>query len=245
MTGYFDSLETRSADDRAADLARALPAQIARAQALPGYAGAAGRGRSGRGPRRRGSGGAAGAAQVRAGRGAAPAAALRRLHPRRRGGAGAGVPVAGPDLRTGPDHAPTGGGWGGSCTPPASGRGDIVQNCFSYHLTPAGMIFESGARAVGATVLPAGTGQTELQARAAHDLGVTAYAGHPGLPEGHPRQGRRDGPDAGDHQGGGRRRRAVPGAAPGLCRPRHRLPAMLCHRRPGQHRLRKPGDGRA
>jgi phenylacetate-CoA ligase len=59
------------------------------------------------------------------------------------------------------------------------GPGDIVQNCFSYHLVPAGMIFENGARAVGAAVLPAGTGQTELQARAAHDIGVTAYAGTP------------------------------------------------------------------
>ncbi len=59
------------------------------------------------------------------------------------------------------------------------GQGDIVQNCFGYHLTPAGMIFESGARAVGAAVLPAGIGQTELQARAAHDVGVTAYAGTP------------------------------------------------------------------
>jgi phenylacetate-CoA ligase len=59
------------------------------------------------------------------------------------------------------------------------GAGDIVQNCFGYHLTPAGMIFESGARAVGAAVLPAGTGQTELQARAAKDIGVTAYAGTP------------------------------------------------------------------
>ncbi|MEQ5869916.1 phenylacetate--CoA ligase family protein [Sagittula sp. NFXS13] len=59
------------------------------------------------------------------------------------------------------------------------GQGDIVQNCFGYHLTPAGMIFESGARAVGAAVLPAGTGQTELQARAARDIGITAYAGTP------------------------------------------------------------------
>ncbi|KAJ57542.1 AMP-dependent synthetase [Actibacterium mucosum KCTC 23349] len=59
------------------------------------------------------------------------------------------------------------------------GAGDIVQNCFGYHLTPAGMIFENGARAVGARVLPAGTGQTELQARAAHDIGITAYAGTP------------------------------------------------------------------
>ena len=59
------------------------------------------------------------------------------------------------------------------------GEGDMVQNCFAYHLTPAGMMFESAARAVGATVLPAGTGQTELQVQAAADIGVTAYAGTP------------------------------------------------------------------
>jgi len=59
------------------------------------------------------------------------------------------------------------------------GAGDIVQNCFGYHLTPAGMIFENGARAVGAAVLPAGVGQTELQVRAAKDVGTTAYAGTP------------------------------------------------------------------
>ncbi|WP_207209173.1 phenylacetate--CoA ligase family protein [Loktanella sp. IMCC34160] len=59
------------------------------------------------------------------------------------------------------------------------GAADIVQNCFGYHLTPAGMIFENGARAVGAAVLPAGTGQTELQVRAAADIGTTAYAGTP------------------------------------------------------------------
>lgn len=59
------------------------------------------------------------------------------------------------------------------------GQDDIVQNCFGYHLTPAGMMFENGARAVGAKVLPAGTGQTELQVRAAADIGTTAYAGTP------------------------------------------------------------------
>jgi phenylacetate-CoA ligase len=59
------------------------------------------------------------------------------------------------------------------------GKEDIVQNCFSYHLTPAGMMFENGARAVGATVVPAGTGQSELQAQAAAAIGVTAYAGTP------------------------------------------------------------------
>ncbi|WP_386629446.1 phenylacetate--CoA ligase family protein [Sulfitobacter geojensis] len=56
---------------------------------------------------------------------------------------------------------------------------DIVQNCFGYHLTPAGHMFESGARAVGAKVLPAGVGQTELQVTAARDIGTTAYAGTP------------------------------------------------------------------
>ncbi len=59
------------------------------------------------------------------------------------------------------------------------GKGDIVHNCFGYHLTPAGMMFENGARAVGAAVLPAGTGQTDLQVRAAADVGTTAYAGTP------------------------------------------------------------------
>lgn len=59
------------------------------------------------------------------------------------------------------------------------GVADIVQNCFGYHLTPAGHMFESGARAVGARVLPAGTGQTELQVAAARDIGTTAYAGTP------------------------------------------------------------------
>ena len=59
------------------------------------------------------------------------------------------------------------------------GRSDIVQNCFSYHLTPAGMMFENGAKAVGATILPAGTGQTELQVQAAFDVGASVYAGTP------------------------------------------------------------------
>ncbi|MFK7838278.1 MAG: phenylacetate--CoA ligase family protein [Sulfitobacter sp.] len=59
------------------------------------------------------------------------------------------------------------------------GPDDTVQNCFGYHLTPAGHMFESGARAVGARVLPAGVGQTELQVTAARDVGTTAFAGTP------------------------------------------------------------------
>ncbi|MEM7422928.1 MAG: AMP-binding protein [Pseudomonadota bacterium] len=56
---------------------------------------------------------------------------------------------------------------------------DIVINCFAYHLTPAGAMFDNGARAVGATVLPGGIGNTEAQVTAAADMGATAYAGTP------------------------------------------------------------------
>lgn len=56
---------------------------------------------------------------------------------------------------------------------------DVVQNCFSYHFTPAGLMFESGAKALGAGVFPAGFGQTELQVAAARDIATTTYAGTP------------------------------------------------------------------
>ena len=58
-------------------------------------------------------------------------------------------------------------------------KGFKLQNCFSYHLTPAGMMFEEGALRIGAKVLPAGTGQTELQAKAAAFLQTQVYAGTP------------------------------------------------------------------
>lgn len=55
----------------------------------------------------------------------------------------------------------------------------IVHNSFSYHLTPAGSMAESGARALGLPVIPGGTGQTELQLRAIADLRPTGYVGTP------------------------------------------------------------------
>jgi phenylacetate-CoA ligase len=57
--------------------------------------------------------------------------------------------------------------------------GELVHNCFSYHLTPAGSMVESGAHAVGCTVFPGGTGQTEQQVRAIADLRPQGYAGTP------------------------------------------------------------------
>lgn len=59
------------------------------------------------------------------------------------------------------------------------GAGDVVLNCFGYHLSPAGAMFEEGCLAVGATVVPGGIGNQDLQARAIADLGVTAYVGLP------------------------------------------------------------------
>jgi phenylacetate-CoA ligase len=58
-------------------------------------------------------------------------------------------------------------------------KGDIVHNCFSYHLTPAGMMVDSAARAIGCAVFPGGVGNTEMQVQAAADLRPNGYAGTP------------------------------------------------------------------
>jgi phenylacetate-CoA ligase len=57
--------------------------------------------------------------------------------------------------------------------------GDLVHNAFSYHFTPAGSMMESGAHAIGCTVFPAGTGQTEQQVQAMATLAPAAYVGTP------------------------------------------------------------------
>jgi phenylacetate-CoA ligase len=57
--------------------------------------------------------------------------------------------------------------------------GDLVHNSFSYHLTPAGMMLESGALALGCSLIPAGVGQTELQVQTIADLKPQAYVGTP------------------------------------------------------------------
>ncbi|WP_417519131.1 phenylacetate--CoA ligase family protein [Minwuia sp.] len=57
--------------------------------------------------------------------------------------------------------------------------GDIVHNTLSYHLTPAGMLIETGCRAIGCAVFPGGVGNTEMQVDAIEKLKPTAYAGTP------------------------------------------------------------------
>jgi phenylacetate-CoA ligase len=175
---FFDDLETRSADQRATDLALALPAQIANAQKLGGNANALGR---------------VDASSIQT------VGDLARLPVLRKSDLVQAQSENGPlggygALKTnefahifqspGPIYEPGGVGhdwWriGRFLNAVGIGAGDIVQNCFGYHLTPAGMIFENGARAVNAAVVPAGVGQTELQVRAASDIGTTAYAGTP------------------------------------------------------------------
>ena len=179
MEQYFDDLETRSADQRASDLAKDLPELIAHAQATsPGLA--------------------AHLEGVDAA-GVTDRSALAKLPILRKsalqdaqneeppfGGFGAGTVSDYAQIfqSPGPIYEPgnTSHDWwrvGRFLHACGVGSGDIVQNCFSYHLTPAGLMFENGAHAVSAAVVPAGTGQSELQAQAMAAIGVTTYAGTP------------------------------------------------------------------
>ena len=58
-------------------------------------------------------------------------------------------------------------------------HGDIVQNCFSYHFTPAGAMFEEAAKILKCTVFPAGGENSDLQLEVMRDIGTTAYVGVP------------------------------------------------------------------
>ena len=175
---FFDDLETRSDDQRASDLALALPAQIANAQKLSGYADAMGD---------------IDASAIQTIDDLAGLPVLRKsdlVQAQSKNGPLGGYGALNTNefahifQSPGPIYEPGGVGhdwWriGRFLNAVGIGAGDIVQNCFGYHLTPAGMIFENGARAVNAAVVPAGVGQTELQVRAASDIGTTAYAGTP------------------------------------------------------------------
>jgi len=175
MAKYFDELEVRSSDQRSRDLAAALPAQIGNVQANTGAL----------------QGIDASAISSVEDLAALPVLRKSDLGAAQKKNAPLGgltnQPLSGFNhifQSPGPIYEPgkTSRDWfrlGRFLHAAGVGSSDIVQNCFSYHLTPAGIMFENGAAAVGATVFPAGTGQTELQAQAAADIGITAYAGTP------------------------------------------------------------------
>ncbi|SHI90873.1 phenylacetate-CoA ligase [Roseomonas rosea] len=179
MSAFFDGLETRAPEEREAALLAGLPAFLTRAAA-----------------------GSAHARRVLDG--TAPAdvtsrEALARLPVTRKseliGAQAAEPPFAGLNgmpvgqlarifVSPGPIHEPQGQAvdsfrFARALHATGLRAGDILQNCFAYHFTPAGFMLEGGARALGCPVIPAGTGNTEAQARAMAHLRPRAYSGTP------------------------------------------------------------------
>ena len=178
MTDTLDSLETRTFEARESELMAGLPQLIARAQAAPGWA------------------------RILAGVNASDISsreALARLPVTRKSDLKQlqqqELPFGG--LNTTPKNAlarvfvspgpifdPEGRGadWWRFARPMyAAGvrAGGLLQNCFSYHFTPAAFMVEGGAARIGCTVIPAGIGQTEMQVQAMVDLKPDTYIGTP------------------------------------------------------------------
>jgi phenylacetate-CoA ligase len=179
MSEYYDSLETRDPAEREQAILAALPAQIAHAQRnAPGFS------------------------RILAGIDAQSVrsrAALARLPVTRKsdlpdlqkqqpplGGLNA-TPLnklAKIFVSPGPIYEPQGASpnwWRSARALFAAGfrAGDLVINTFAYHFTPAGSMLESGALALGCTVVPTGIGQTEMQVSTIADLRISAFIGTP------------------------------------------------------------------
>src|SRR5271165_3768591 len=78
-------------------------------------------------------------------------------------------------------QSPVPDGWGFARALYAAGfrKGEILHNCFAYHMTPGGFLLDGGARALGLSVFPAGPGNTEMQVEAIAHLKPAGYAGTP------------------------------------------------------------------
>lgn len=57
--------------------------------------------------------------------------------------------------------------------------GDIAQVTFNYHMMPFAFMLDDSLNMMGCITVPAGVGNTELQAQAMRDLQVAAYVGTP------------------------------------------------------------------
>ena len=179
MTEYYDSLETRDPAEREQVLLAALPAQIAHAKKnAPGFSriladidpeAVTSRAALARLPVTRKS----------------DLAELQKRQPPL-GGLNA-TPLnklAKIFVSPGPVYEPQGASpnwWRSARALFAAGfrSGDLVINTFAYHFTPAGSMLESGALALGCTVVPTGIGQTEMQVSTIADLRIGAFIGTP------------------------------------------------------------------
>ena len=187
MTEFHDALEIRDPGEREAALMRALPAQVAAAQRTPAFAGML-------------KGVDPAAIDSRAALARLPVTRKHELLERQKaqraqnpfgGFAAVGWRNLGA-ARTarrvfqspGPIYEPEGHAadyWRFARALHAAGfrAGDLVHNSYSYHLTPAGAMAESGAQAIGCTVFPGGVGNTELQLQALAELRADGYVGTP------------------------------------------------------------------
>jgi phenylacetate-CoA ligase len=183
MTDFYDALETRDPAGRERDLLAALPRQILQAQtAAPAFATILADVKP---------------AEVtsRATLAALPVTRKSELlalqQQRRASGAFGGFAAIARGARMprvfaspGPIYEPEGTArdyWRTARALYAAGfrAGELIHNSFSYHMTPAGSIMETGAHALGCTVFAGGTGQTEQQIDAIADLRPDGYAGTP------------------------------------------------------------------
>jgi phenylacetate-CoA ligase len=174
----LDALETRDPAERERDLMGRLPQLVARAQQAPGWArildGVDARAVTSRAalavlPLTRKSDLKALQQQLRpfGGLNATAARQLRHMY-----------------ISPGPIYDPEGHAqdwWRFSRPMYAAGvrAGGLLQNCFSYHFTPAAFMVEGGAARIGCAVIPAGAGQTEMQVQAMADLRPDTYVGTP------------------------------------------------------------------
>ena len=162
MTDFHDALETRDPAERERDLFRRLPAALAAAMRAPAYA-----------ERLKGIDPAAVMSREALAR--LPVLRKAELPALHKGSPPFGGFVAEPlsafaRLFTSPGpifepEAAKADPWGAARALFAAGfrPGDVVLNTFSYHLVPGGFILDSGCRALGCPVIPAGPGQTEQQ----------------------------------------------------------------------------------
>jgi phenylacetate-CoA ligase len=185
MTDFYDALEARDHAAREAAHMAALPAQIAHAQTRTAAM------------RDALSGIDAHAVTSRAALAKLPVTRKAELHARQKSAREQGADVFGgfsavsyganmPRVfaSPGPIYEPEGSSrdyWRMARAIHASGfrAGELVHNAFSYHFTPAGSMMETGAIALGCTVFPAGTGQTEQQVQAIAELKPHGYIGTP------------------------------------------------------------------